>query len=188
MKLGAVLLLTFFFVNSVSAANFDGIITKSKTQISIKLSTTGKNLFINSATSEIQNQINRLKTSDFISLQGFLDSEQGTILVQSLNYVGLSDLLGKWSGNDEFCYFFRNFSEISIYSKTASNKCVYSAPHLARELTYTVNPTTPNWLVLLSDTQDSYLMDLVLKSKSAVDLSLYDSASGDILKEIKLKR
>lgn len=178
---------SFFIALTSWGTNYDGIITKLDRATTIRLNSTGQTLTVISASQEIEKQINRLKTSDFISLEGFSNVALGTITAQSVNYVGLKDLIGNWTGNDEFCYLFSNFSTIEIYRQTKQGKCVFNVTHFAREFSYTINPGTPNWLMLLSDTQDSYLMDLVLVSRNRIDLSLYDPDSGDILKEIKLR-
>lgn len=55
-------------------------------------------------------------------------------------------------------------------------------------MTYTVNPITDGWMVLFSDESSTYAAEINLKSKTHVDLSLYDSESGDILGRITLKK
>ncbi len=184
------ILITFiFFTYAFSdAANLNGTISRLKSGIAFKNSTTQKKYLLTYKTTEIQKQINKLKELDFISVDGSIDEGHQTLLANTVNYVGLKELLGRWNADDEFCYNFKTFTELAIYRKTLSDKCNYNVLYLAREMTYTINPTTDNWLVLISDSKGSYVMDLVLKSKNKAEINLYDPDTGDILKEIKLRK
>lgn len=171
------------------AANFSGFVSRGeKTKILVNLSTLNKKVLLATNNPEIQAQLSRLKSNDFISIDGYLDDEKTSLVINSINYVGLKDLVGNWMGDDDYCYKFKDFYTMSIYNKNEKGKCVFATAGLAREFSYFANPTRDAWSLLLSDNDDSYLMDLTLKSKSSAELSLYDSKSGDIIRQIKMKR
>ncbi len=182
------LLFTLSLTLTLNAATYEGLVFTPRGKSTIALKSTGKKYLLVPANDEIASQISKLKSTDFVSLDGHLNNEQQIISVQSLNYVGLHDLLGDWSGDDDYCYSFASFSDLRIFIKNDKNKCDFQESHKSRDFGYTINPATQGWLVLLSDNDDSYLMDLAIKSKTTVELSLYDSQSGDILRNIKLKR
>ncbi len=181
-------LLTLTISISAAAMNFDGLVSTLNLKRSITLESSGKKYYLVPDNQEIAIQINKLKVNDFISLEGKIDDKAATVSVRSMNYVGLKDLLGNWVGDDDYCYTFSTFSSLSIFTKNTSNKCDFKVDRLSRDFSYTINPATTSWLVLLSDNEESYIMDLVVRSKASAELSLYDTRSGDILKEIKLRR
>jgi hypothetical protein len=186
------LIANFILFSTAAADIIDGNIISFNYKNGIKLISNGKKYNFSFQNTEIQNQIDKLKLTDFISLEGIINEESQSILVTSLNYVGLSALIGRWSGNDSLCYFFKNYSDLLVYSKTTQvgskrSKCTYKEPELVHKLTYTINPTSLNWLILLSDNDNSYLVDLLIKSTNMIELTVYDNEKGDILKKIKLR-
>lgn len=196
MKTLAFLLMSLFanliFNSTASADILDGNIVTFNYKLGVKIISTGKKYNFEFQTSEIQNQISKLKLTDFISLEGIINEETQSIMVISLNYVGLSKLLGKWTGNDSMCYEFKNYSDLLVYQKSPQigakkSKCTFNESELVQKLTYTINPTSLNWLILLSDDDNSYLVDLLIKSANFAELIIYDNEKGDILKKIKLR-
>lgn len=169
-------------------STFQGVMSRLKNKPAITVATTERKLLLTPYSAEIGAQLSKLKNADFISLEGRLSEDGNSILVGSINFVGLKDLVGNWSGDDEYCYRFQNYFTLKIYNKANKDNCDFTPVNLAREFSYIVNPSAPNWSVLLSDTEDSYLMDLTLNSKNSAELSLYDSRTGDILRTIKIKR
>ena len=171
-----------------SSGTFSGTISIDKGHTYL-IAETGRVKFVLSPMNkEIQSQVSRLKSGDFLSFEGYIDQENTILYVISVNYVGLKDLIGNWVGDDEYCYKFKNFNTLSIFSKADNKKCDFSVNFLTREFSYFTNASDLNWSVLLSDNDDSYLMDLTLNSKNSAELSLYDSRSGDILRHIRLRR
>lgn len=130
----------------------------------------------------IENQVRKLQANDFISFEGNRILPSQKMNVESVNFVGLKALLGNWTGNDKFCYQFYNFTELNIFLKNKSN-CQMTAQQNAnvRKMVYIVNPTTAGWIALISDDSGSYAAELNFKSTVRVELSLYDSNSGDIV-------
>jgi len=171
-----------------SSGSFSGIISIDKGQTYLIAETGHAKFTLTPMNKEIKAQISRLKTGDFLSFEGYIDQQNSILYVSSVNYVGLKDLLGNWFGDDEYCYKFKNFNSLSIFNKADNKKCDFSVSFLAREFSYFINPSDLDWSVLLSDNDDSYLMDLTLNSKNSAELSLYDSRSGDILRQIRIRR
>lgn len=179
---------SFFFALNCSALSYSGLVTVEKARLALAANET-KTKFILSATSlGIKSQLAKLKPGDYVSLEGFTSPDKTILYVGSVNYVGLKDLLGNWIGDDEYCYKFNDFSILSIYTKNDKKRCDFSINSLAREFSYFINPAHFGWSVLLSDNDDSYLMDLNLFTRSAAELSLYDSRSGDILRKVYIRR
>jgi hypothetical protein len=181
-------LLALIFISPSFASQFDGSLTLMNQSKTIKISNSKKKYILAFANKEIASQINKLNSGDYISFDGSANETTHTITVEYINYVGLKDLLGYWIGNDDFCYSFESFSGFKIYKRNTQNRCRFEKNELVRDLSYTINPTSSNWSILVSDNQESFLIDLVLVSKLSAELSLYDPKTGYIIKEIKLKR
>ncbi len=171
-----------------SSGSFSGTISIDKGQTYLVAETGHTKFTLSPVNKEIQSQISKLKSGDYLSFEGYIDQANVMLYVVSVNFVGLKDLIGNWVGDDDYCYKFKNFNTLSIFNKPENKKCDFSVSFLAREFSYFINASDLNWSVLLSDNDDSYLMDLTLNSKNSAELSLYDSRSGDILRQIHIKR
>lgn len=189
MNLALIGFFSFFISLTCAATSFSGyVISIEKDKYSILLADNFKKFPLVAVSMKVQVQLNRLKSGDFLSAEGFTNDKKDTLFVSSVNHVGLQDLIGNWTGDDDYCYKFKDFYTMNIFNKNDRNKCDFKMAKFAREFSYFVNPSNDNWSVLLSDSDDSYLMDLTLKSKYQAELSLYDSKSGDILRQIKIRR
>jgi len=169
-------------------ASFTGTVVIEKGRMLLAPAQSHQKLVISPINPEIKLQLSKLKSGDFLSIEGVMDDKQSVLYVNSVNYVGLKDLIGNWVGDDEYCYQFIDFYVMSIYNKNDKNKCDFAINSLAREFSYFINPAYPDWSALLSDNDSSYLMDLTLDSKNSAQLSLYDSQSGDIIRQIRIRR
>lgn len=184
------LILAFFSANSF-AAQFEGFLTTYKSQLAISEKQTKKKYYITVFSIEIEQQLAKLKPNDFISFDGFINLATNTVEVFSINYVGLRDLLGSWSSDDIYCYEFTNFTEMAIYIRSRDSKCGSKNVNLVSKkkfMTYTINPASSGWLILMSGDSASYAGDLTIKNSRRIDLSLYDSETGDILRKIILRK
>ncbi len=174
---------------SVFATDYEGSITLYKSKLALIESKTQKKLTLTFKNIEIQSQVKNLSPGDFVSFEGVRSSTEAKISIISLNYVGLKTLVGRWTGDDKFCYDFVNFNEVYVFLRE-KEKCDFTmrSDLTSRYLTYTINPTASGWLALFSDDMASYAGEISFKSSVRASLSLYDSNSGDILKTIVLKK
>lgn len=181
-------LFSFFISFSCFASSFSGFVTVSEKKMTLTSTSTRKVMSLLPLSKDILEQLSKLKSGDYLSIEGTTDNDQSILFVTSINYVGLKDILGDWIGDDDYCYKFSSFFLVKIYNKNDYNQCDFALPYLVREFIYFTNPSDEGWSVLLSDNDDSYLMDLTLDSKYSAQLSLYDSQSGDILRKIQIRR
>ena len=166
---------------------YSGMITRSSpNSYRIKESRINKSYDLIFTNPNIENMLSKLKVNDFITFEGARSSTTNTIRIESINYVGLNDLLGLWQGDDTYCYNFVSFTELWIYFRTGT-ECSTRAID-GRVYAYTINPSDPDWIILLSDNQASYIGDVIVIAEGSVKISLYNSNTGNILRHIKLKR
>lgn len=180
-----------FISLDVFAKSFSGeIVLKSKTKYLVNT----KSLIasqLHASDEIIASQIERLSTKDYLSLQGSLQIEQGrsSILVESIDFVGLGALLGIWKGSDNICYHFKSYTSLELFAPDFNQKCTISGSKIKpRKLSYFINPTNSVWIMLITDETKNFAGELKIKSKSRVQIDLFDNDSDNILSKITLRR
>lgn len=179
------LLLIILLSITAQASTYVGKIAKTKSQLFFIDDVNKKPFSLTSSTPIIATYINKLSDGDFISIEGSKNNVQNTITINSVNYIGLSVLLGTWLGEDSYCYHFTSFTEFSISYQEIGKTCL---PTSTPSYTYFVNPTTTKWVMLLAGERGSYVGDLTINSPKDVQIELYDSETGDILRHIRLRK
>ncbi len=176
------------YQSNLWAMSYSGVfIVSEDKKLRLKEESSGKSYELESDSAEVRKILKKLKKEDYISFDGARSATVTSIRVDSVNFVGLHDLLAAWKGDDHYCYNFNSFTEFSIYPK--ENSQCRTMPKTARKYSYTVNPTEEgNWVILLSDDKANYAADLTVKTSSSIQIQLYDSNTGYILKVIKLKK
>ncbi|MGZ3689913.1 MAG: hypothetical protein ACXVAX_00330 [Pseudobdellovibrio sp.] len=177
-------ILIFLCVQTIFAYSFDGDISKSKNKNYVVLQDTGARYQVTGQTPIISSYLNKLSEGDFISVDGTLSADQNLLTVQSINYVGLRALLGTWSGDDNHCYNFTSHTDFTVSMKIGD----YCLNSRSSDYTYLLNPNTYQWVMLVSGDYNSYVGDVDFITKQSVEIDLYDSQTGDILRKLKLQK
>jgi hypothetical protein len=122
--------------------------------------------------------LSRLKTGDLLSGTG--DISNDVFVVNSVDFVGLKELLGVWlAGNNVMD--FQSFSSVKAHL-TADNRPV------TLSMKYSITPGEENeWRVFFSDSDEIQLATLFLKKNTAA-LQFIDSQTGELSKVIELKK
>jgi hypothetical protein len=161
------------------ALQMEGDITQLNGRKYISVKSENKNYLLTGATPIMATYINKLSEGDFVSVDGHRATNQTAISVNSINYVGLKDLLGTWSDDDENCYVFSSYTDFTV-----SESCNLRNE---TEYTYLINPHSQQWVMLVAGRFDSYVGDFEIVSKKVVQIDLYNSA-GRIVRNLKLKK
>lgn len=176
----------FYFI--CFATSYEGIVSKKKSKVTLFNEANGEAYVLDSSSPTVINYLSKLTSGDYISLDGTLNEKKKSLTVNSISYMGLKSLLGLWVGDDSHCYNFINFTEFVISTRARGNKC---APPVAAPgfiYTYTVNPTSNTWTLLISGERSSFIGDLKFKNSSDAQIELFDSETGDTLRSLNLKR
>ncbi len=167
------------------ALSFEGNVSRTKAHLKFNDLIQRKSYALNASSALISTYINKLSDGDFISLEGIRDEKQTILTVSSVNYIGLSLLIGTWLGDDQYCYNFMSYTEFSVSYRGVGKKCgAATAPNY----TYFINPSTNAWVMLLAGERGSYVGDLIINSPKHIEIQLYDSETGDILRKIILRK
>ncbi|MGZ3768903.1 MAG: hypothetical protein ACXVCP_04090 [Bdellovibrio sp.] len=136
---------------------------------------------IEANTEEAAKSIDKLSKGDALTASGVLDNRSCRVLVDSVDYVGLMDLLGYWY-NDEGYVEVHDFNSVSVYSKQLKT---LNSPI---EYKYSVTPSSgADWVVFLSTAESTIFATVNLKKYSAT-IKIYDSENGNIVKTINLNK
>ncbi|MEQ1723169.1 MAG: hypothetical protein ABL930_08320 [Pseudobdellovibrio sp.] len=185
MRLILALLLTFTSLASF-ALTFDGLISKTKNKTLFVDNINKKTYTLTGNTAIISTYLAKLSEGDFISIEGTRNTAQTILTVSSVNYIGLSALLGSWIDDKSYCYNFSSFTEFSVTQKVIGRKC---AAGLTPNYTYIINPASTSWVMLISGERGGgYIGDLKFISPREIEIQLYDSETGDILSYIQLRK
>lgn len=183
MKLISILV-TVFASLSTLAISYEGSVVKTASNIKLIDSTSHVSFKLRSNNDFINQHINKLKTGDYLSVDGIKISSENSIDIKSINYVGLKSLLGIWFSDDDTCYIFNSHTSFSI-SKIVNGTCL--TPR-SMHYTYLINPGFNTWVMLISGQYSSYLGEVTIKNSKSAQIQLYDSETGDILKSLNLKK
>jgi hypothetical protein len=122
--------------------------------------------------------LSRLKTGDLLAGTG--DVSNDVFVINSIDFVGLKELLGVWLAGNNIMDF-QSFSSVKAHL-TSDNRPV------TLNMKYSITPGEENeWHVFFSDNDEVQLATLTLKKNTAA-LQFIDSQTGDLSKVIELKK
>lgn len=176
--------LTLFFFQSAIALQFDGDIVKVGSKNYILLKSDNKKYLLMGSSPIVAMYLNKLSDGDFVSVEGNKTTNFTALNVDSINYVGLRDLLGTWTADDNFCYTFNTHTDFSISVQIGK----YCLVNRTDDYTYLINPHSQQWVMLVAGQHSSYVGDFSIVGKKNVEIDLYDSQTGEIIRHLSLKK
>ena len=182
------LFLLMLICDNLYALQLEGIVNKSRAGITLTDRSDSKKYILEGLNPQLTSQLKRLKTGDFVSVEAqtkTIKNMPGAV-VSSINFVGLQSLIGTWYNNIEpYCYTFVNYNQFTV-SKRLDNNCNETDYDI--DYSYLINPDEASWVFLVSGEHNSYVGDLKVFGTERLEINLYDSESGDILRKLNLRR
>ena len=176
--------LTMVLFQTAFGLKFDGDIIKTNEKNYIFLKSEQKAYRLIGNSTLIDSYLTKLNEGDFVSVEANKNLELNAINVANINYVGLRDLLGTWTSDDNHCYNFVSHTDFYV-TKRLGEVC----GNLEKiDYTYLINPNSKNWVMLVAGHFDSYLGDILIVNKKNVEISLYDSDTGHIVRQLVLRK
>lgn len=191
-----IMLLSNFFGASLSfSKTFTGLIEKSNSSFFIIKNNSKFELLLPDVS--MVKVIQKLTNQDYISIDGTLlpppENIKKTRLlkVNSINYIGLNELVGFWKDKNGLCYYFIGFTNIKVFIPGPLLKCnSKSIPLINRtKLTsynYFINPDEDVWTMLISNETTQYLAELTSISSTKKKLVMYNAEDGQKRSEVIL--
>ena len=131
---------------------------------------------------ETQDSLKKLKNLDFIQGQGEIMNNE--VLLDSIDFVGLKQLLGLWASNTNSFLDFKDFSKVVSYQSQST----FDIQMPRTSLRYSIAPSSgTDWKIFFTDSSAVLLASLVLVDQKAT-LKFYDLSSGNITKTVELTR
>lgn len=130
---------------------------------------------------EVGEQLRRLENLD--ALRGTALISGKSLILQSLDFVGLRRLMGDWKG-PSYLIQFHSFQELSLYTLNSSSA-------LSRNrYKYALSPGGVNnqWKIFLTDENQVSLGTLTLLDEKQILITFYDSRSGEITRTVVLAK
>lgn len=168
-----------------------GVISRDATTLSIVTNNTQcSNFVISTSSKEASSAVKKLSHGDSLTATGLLNSQDCTASIESIEYVGLRKMLGKWY-SPEGIIDVRNFNLLSYYPVSINiPRYGYATISSVRpiEYRYSVTPTDgKEWVLFLSDRTSTTFATIKLERGSAI-MKFYDSDNGEITKTLYLSR
>ena len=135
---------------------------------------------------ELLAYLRRLSTGDSISGQGRLSNDGRKVFLDSIERVGLQEILGAWRGSSREIFEFQTYDRLNVYIPTATyNGSVMLTQ--TRSLQYVLTPERENRFSIFMTDQDGRvrLAFLQLEQKK-IELWLTDFESGQLTEKISL--
>lgn len=169
---------------STQAALYEGQVEKIKNRL--YFADDKKQLLLLSATTPIlATYLNKLSDGDFISIQANRSAGSDILTVKEINYVGLKQMIGTWLAEDSVeCYIFSSFTEFTRGRKLGTSCVVIEE----ERYNYFVNPSSKQWILLIAGENDSYVGDIQISALNLLEIKLYDSDNGSILRQLSLRK
>jgi hypothetical protein len=170
---------------SAHAALYEGHVEKIKNRYYLTGTKDPKKYTLSGATPIVATYLNKLEAGDFVSIEGNRNGGSETLIVKSINYVGLQKVIGAWITEDmSDCYIFSSYTEFSI-ARRIGNSCIDPNEDVYN---YFVSPSSKKWILLISGQNDSYVGDIQISALNRMEIKLYDSDNGSILRLLSLRK
>lgn len=164
----------------VLAEQIEGHLHRSNNELSIHLNKDNKTYRLASLTTDVKDVVARLENYDFVRGQGEIRNDQ--ILLETIDFIGLRQLIGGWSLDGGSFLTFKDFLNAT-----------YSVPDFifskeVEQYTYSLAPgESKSWRILVSNGQWVSVGYLDLK-KDRLKIQFIDIKTGQLKKPIELTR
>lgn len=201
-RLAYLTLFTSLFINLLGGASFafartyTGYIERSNNTFYVIKN--DLKLELQFADASMHKVLQNLTNRDYISVDAnLLPAEENAkkaikvILVSSINYVGLYEMIGFWKDKNGLCYYFIGFTNIKVFIPGPQLKChPRSIPEINRSnltsYNYFINPDDDSWMMLISNEKSQYLAELSTISSTKKKLVMYNAEDGKELPTVIL--
>lgn len=187
MRLMLVLLTLFSTPMAFGVQAFNGYMTKKGANYYFTPKSSKLFYLISSKSADVDLNLARLESGDFIAGNGTLDTTNKKIQIESIDFVGLRKLLGPWLGT-EGTMVFKDFSTMRFTPRFREIRWDTKLSQYQKEFRYSVSPSDGNeWALFLSDDKSTTFATMEL-TKNKVILKIFESESGKIVRTLKLER
>jgi hypothetical protein len=197
MRILLFVLTTVFAAVGLCAQPVAGVLSQEGTQLFISGDTFCSRYVVQASSMEVLLHIKKLNPGDEITASGDKNLIDCSVVLETIDYVGLRRLLGMWLSNEALIKV-KDFKSLSFYpleraSSLGSTFRPYglstpSEPATAVDYTYSLTPSEgKEWVLFLSDSTKTLFATISLSKGSAL-MKIYDSESGVVLKTLRMTK
>lgn len=134
----------------------------------------------------------KLQSGDVITATGLLDEATCEAALESIDFVGLKQLLGYWHSSAGL-FSIGSFTSLTFYPNdktdiSTEEEPEFFAPVSPVNFTYSVTPSEgKDWVVFLSD-KSSTVFATIRFNKTRATMKFYDSETGKITRTLYLSK
>ena len=131
----------------------------------------------------------KLRSGDQLRASGNLSANTCEASLHSIDFVGLQSLLGYWKADDGM-YSIRNFNMLQFFPESTGEivNGNYHDSIIPVTYHYSIVPAIgKDWVVFLSDNQDTQFATIRLNKNSAT-LKIFDSETGNVISQKHLSK
>lgn len=191
MRFTAALLLIISFYFSAQASPIYGLLSVANDKL--MLIQENQRFEIASASIDVDRDLARLSSGDFVALEGFYNISQKKIIVNSVDWVGLKKVLGHWKTADKKIIEFRDYTTLMLHNYLRDGFPVkHSVKPRTRdqsiEMNYRMAPGVgSSWTLFISDGKKLHMGRMNLAGAN-ISIGFFDIETGKIIKTLKLSR
>lgn len=137
--------------------------------------------------SSVRNTLSKLESGDLILGSGEILSQK--ISLYSIDYVGLTDILGTWQSQRDI-FNFKNYFNLQISSKIPFLKVKNPKSRKINDLNlkYSISPSGGNeWVLLISDSLSTIVGTLAFRG-NLLEVKLFDPETGKVREQLNLTK
>lgn len=137
----------------------------------------------------ILSDLRKLSSGDFVVGRGTIQVQQKTARLESIETLGLRQLLGSWKSSRWEVYEFRDFNRMTLYIPAVRNYSLAIAVPLkkAQEFSYFLAPEQDNRYSIFLMAEDKTITTGSIEVQDGrIQLSVIDSQTGEIRENISL--
>jgi hypothetical protein len=190
-------ILFLFYSRVVFSAGYAGIITaissaQSEVKVKTQVSSRPQEFTLLVTTPGDAKLFKRLKIGDYISFQAQSTSKKNYYNLTSVDYVGLSDVLGLWYSSDGLCYNFTFFSQLVVFPQNQVGACdsdkTSQFPGYPKSFKYFITPNESSWDILVGDSDLYFSAEFYFKATNEIFARIFNTDTGKIETELMFWR
>ncbi|MCM2282261.1 MAG: hypothetical protein NDI61_10490 [Bdellovibrionaceae bacterium] len=156
-------------------------------QAFIRLRQTREALPVYGMTQELVADLQKMQDGDFIVGRGEVLTDRRMVALESIDTVGLRQILGAWRTANWNVFEFKDFNNVILYFPDAA---VSTSPRATsrRQMSYTLAPGSgENWSIFMADRQGIHIGELQFAAGARrINMTLYDSETGRVHQRLEL--
>ncbi len=168
--------------------SIQGIISVRGDQVYLRVRQFREPLPVHGMTPNLAVDLQKMRDGDFLTGHGQILTSRKMVALESIDTVGLKQILGIWRTVHWDVFEFRDFSRVVLYAPNPGNRADRITPRLAptRQMNYTLAPSSgDNWSIFMADKDGIQLGELQFGARS-MNMTLYDSATGRVNQKFEL--